>query len=80
MRSETRSRVHRRVTADVHVTPMKGGWEVRRHNEIAATSVHATRRSAVNQGRVLAGESNSTLFIHGIDGTTVSEHGEAGVR
>jgi hypothetical protein len=66
------------VNGDVHVNPTAGGWEVRLQYELCAASVHATRRSAVAEGRMRVSHSDSTLFIHGIDGSTVIEH--AGTR
>jgi hypothetical protein len=67
-----------RASDDVHVSPTAGGWEVRLQYELCATSHHDTRRSAVQEGRLLVSDSHSTLFIHGIDGSTVIEH--AGTR
>ncbi|MBI5087693.1 MAG: DUF2188 domain-containing protein [Actinobacteria bacterium] len=61
------------IGTDVHVSPLRGSWEVRRHGDARPTSIHQTRSSALRNARALAVDSRSKLIIHGIDGSATIE-------
>lgn len=52
----------------VHVVPHEDGWAVRREGSDRASSVHATKDEALEQGRDTARRENTELVIHGRDG------------
>jgi hypothetical protein len=58
-------------SANVHVTAIERGWELRREGERYPTSLHATRRSAVRTALEIAAESRSEVVIHEMDGRVV---------
>lgn len=60
----------KRVTAkkNQHVVPRDGEWAVRSEGSNRVTSVHNTRREAIDAARELARNQASELVIHGRDG------------
>ncbi len=52
----------------VHVLPRKDVWIIRKEGHSKATSVHPTKRDAVEAARKLARDQSSELVIHGRDG------------
>ena len=60
-------------SADVHVTPLDRGWEVRRHGERFVSSVHNTRWCAVKAAREMAAESRTAVIICSIGGDVTVE-------
>jgi hypothetical protein len=56
-------------SADVHVTPLEKGWELRRSGERFPTSRHRTRWSALKNAREMAAASRAHVIVHGLDGS-----------
>ena len=52
-----------------HVTPHDEGWQVQAEGSERASSVHRTKREAVEAGRGLARRQDRRLVIHRADGT-----------
>ncbi|HMI85622.1 MAG TPA: DUF2188 domain-containing protein [Polyangiaceae bacterium] len=53
---------------NVHVTPHKDGWAVKKDGAERASSVHDTQAEAAKVGRAAAKAEHSELRIHGRDG------------
>ena len=53
---------------DIHVTPRKKGWAVKREGSKRASSLHGTQREAIDAGRALRGQNEGELLTHGKDG------------
>src|SRR5437588_840726 len=53
---------------NVHVVPRNGGWAVRKEGNSRASSVHDTKREAVERAREMARNQSSELIIHRSDG------------
>lgn len=51
-----------------HVVPHPDGWAVKPAGGERASSVHSTQREAIDQGRSIAQNQGSELFIHGRNG------------
>ena len=51
-----------------HVVPHEDGWAVRGEGNQKATSIHSTKREALNVGRNIAANQQAELVIHGRDG------------
>jgi Uncharacterized protein conserved in bacteria (DUF2188) len=51
-----------------HVVPHPQGWAVKSEGASKASSVHRTQKEAISQGRGVAHNQSSELFIHGRDG------------
>ena len=53
---------------DVHVVPRGDKWAAVRPGQDRASGIFETQGQAINQGRQIAQDSHSELFIHGRDG------------
>ncbi|NEO71791.1 DUF2188 domain-containing protein [Moorena sp. SIO3H5] len=51
-----------------HVVPHAHGWAVKSEGAKRASSVHSTQAKAISQGRKVARNQGSELFIHGRNG------------
>ena len=51
-----------------HVVPRDSGWAVRRSGSEKATKIFDTQREAIAQGRKIAQNQRTELYIHGSDG------------
>jgi hypothetical protein len=53
---------------DQHVVPHPEGWAVKPAGGARASSVHRTQAEAISEGRGIARNQGSELFVHGRDG------------
>lgn len=53
---------------NMHVVPHDGRWVVRIEGKSRATSIHDTKRDAINEARKIAQNERSELVIHQLDG------------
>src|ERR1041384_4875425 len=53
---------------NIHVVPRTGGWAVRKESNVRASSVHETKREAIEAARKLAQRESGELIIHQSDG------------
>ena len=53
---------------DVHVVPRDGKWAAVRPGNDRASGVFETQKQAINQGRQIAQNSHSELFVHARNG------------
>ncbi|NJS15729.1 MAG: DUF2188 domain-containing protein [Sphingopyxis sp.] len=51
-----------------HVVPSGNGWAVRKAGSSRATSKHPTQAAAIQEGRKIAANQKTELYIHGRDG------------
>ena len=51
-----------------HIVPHDNGWAVRGAGSQRATSVHRTQREAIDNGRQIACNQGTELFVHGRNG------------
>ena len=51
-----------------HVVPKDGKWAVRGEGNSRATSVHPTQKEAIKEGKKIAENQESELFIHNRQG------------
>lgn len=58
---------------EVHVTPAKDGWDVKRSGAKRASSTHDTKKEAIDAGRELAKKDKTSMRIHKEDGTIQEE-------
>lgn len=58
-----------------YVLPRDEGWALQQEGAKAATSMHATKREAVDAGRrIAARQTSGKLVIHRLDGTVQTTH------
>ncbi len=58
-----------KASTRIHVVPRNGGWAVRREGADRATSVHNSKKDAVERATDLAKKNSSRLIVHKQDGT-----------
>lgn len=51
-----------------HVVPRDGKWSVRKAGSARTTSTYDTQREAIREGRKIARNQGTELYIHGRDG------------
>jgi hypothetical protein len=67
--SKKKSRKGKENGKNLHVVPRIGGWAVRSEGRTRPTSIHSSRREAIDAARKLAKRTAvSQLVIHGRDG------------
>jgi len=64
----TTSKSRRTIGENLHVVPRIDGWVVRVERRSRATSIHASKREAVDAARQLAKKTGTQVVIHGRDG------------
>lgn len=51
-----------------HIVPNKGGWSVRKAGSSRVSGTYSSKSQAVKEGRKIARNQHTDLFIHGRDG------------